>query len=507
MAADQRPPDPRRPGNERRIWLPQALAAIVLASLVLASAWLWLEPRWTDGDRTAQTPSNLPATSLAEDDDAWEQAVRTDSPEGFRAYLAGFPRGRNAEAARDQLALFDEQAWQAALTEGTSLAYEQYLQDFADGRYVVEAEARAAITRDAEAKEAAQRQAAAERDDDAFRRAQAEGTEDAFDAYLRAFPGGRNVEAVLTLKAGLARAERDRSAWQAAVARDERTAYEAYLAAFPDGLHLAEALAAVERLTLRPGKVFRDCDDCPEMIVVPPGSFDQGAGPGAPLARSNERPVRPVRLARPFAIGVREVTFDEWDRCVAAGVCRAQPVDNGWGRGRRPVIMVSWVDAQDYVSWLSSETGERYSLPSESQWEYVARAGLTGAWPGGAPERVCDVGNVAGAETGFEWRHDACADPFSLGTGETGYFSPNAMGVYDMVGNVAEWTQDCMNLSYLDAPTDGSSWERGLCSSRVTRGGSWFSGSVELRLSARFPLRSGESNDFTGLRVVREVRE
>jgi formylglycine-generating enzyme required for sulfatase activity len=206
-------------------------------------------------------------------------------------------------------------------------------------------------------------------------------------------------------------------------------------------------------------------------------------------------------------MSVYEVTFDEWDACVAERACRAQPVDNGWGRGRRPVFLVRWVDGVDYVEWLSGKTGQIYELPSESEWEYVARAGEDSAWTGGAPERVCDHGNVAGAETSFEWRHAECADPFSVGTAEVGYFAPNKLGVYDLVGNVAEWTRDCMNLSYLDAPTDGSAWERGLCSSRITRGGSWFSGSVEIRLPARFALRTGESNDFTGLRVVRVVRE
>jgi formylglycine-generating enzyme required for sulfatase activity len=171
------------------------------------------------------------------------------------------------------------------------------------------------------------------------------------------------------------------------------------------------------------------------------------------------------------------------------------------------VFLVRWVDAMEYVEWLSGKTGEIYELPTESQWEYAARAGEDSAWAGGAPGRVCDQANVAGTETSFEWRHDACGDPFSIGTAEVGYFAPNDLGVYDLVGNVAEWTRDCMNLSYLDAPTDGSAWERGLCSSRVTRGGSWFSGSAEIRLPARFALRTGESNDFTGLRVVRVVRE
>ncbi|MEM1412579.1 MAG: SUMF1/EgtB/PvdO family nonheme iron enzyme, partial [Pseudomonadota bacterium] len=408
---------------------------------------------------------------------------------------------------REQVARFDEEAWASAQAEGSLAAFERYLEEFPDGRYVIEADALASVQRTAEAA-AAEAQAEADRiDGEAFTRALAAGTTAALDDYLTAFPGGRHVEEALQAKAAIENAALDDAAWAAAQASDERSAYEAYVSAFPRGRHLAEALAAVERLTLRPGKVFRDCEGCPEMVVIPAGSFEQGATDTTPLARSNERPARTVRIARPFAMGVHEVTFAEWDRCTADGACRRQPIDNGWGRGQRPVIMVSWADAQDFLGWLSERAGMVYDLPSESEWEYVARAGDSGTWVGGAPERVCDHGNVAGAETGFEWRHGACSDPFSLGTAEVGYFTSNAMGVHDMVGNVAEWTRDCMNLSYLDAPADGSAWQRGLCSSRVTRGGSWFSGSVEIRFPARFALRNGESNDFTGLRVVRAVDE
>jgi len=506
VSIDRRPAKARRPAAEERVLLPPVLAAVAILALLATAAWVFLGGDAPGPGAREVAPSSLPDTSLAEDDDSWEQALRTDTAAGYRAYLEAFPGGRHAAAAREQLALFDRQRWNAVRDSENLADLEAYLEAFPDGRFVVEARARADVLREAEARDQARREAARRQDDAAFQEALGAGTVAALEDYLARFPGGANVAEALERRAALEKDARDQAGWNAARARDDKAAYEAYLQAFPDGLHLAEALAAVERLTLRPGKVFRDCPDCPEMVVVPPGSFRQGAAADAPLARSSEGPPRSVRIARPFAIGTREVSFREWDRCVAGGGCRPQPVDNGWGREDRPVMMVSWVDARAYVTWLSERTGEVYDLPSESQWEYVARAGETGVWAGGSAARVCDVANVAGAETGFEWRLDACADPFSVGTAPTGYFPANTLGVHDMTGNVAEWTRDCWNLSYLDAPSDGSAWERGLCSSRVTRGGSWFSGAAEVRLPARFPLRSGESNDFTGFRVVREVR-
>jgi formylglycine-generating enzyme required for sulfatase activity len=168
--------------------------------------------------------------------------------------------------------------------------------------------------------------------------------------------------------------------------------------------------------------------------------------------------------------------------------------------------MVSWEDAQQYVAWLSQASGQTYRLPSESEWEYAARAGETEAWPGG-PSGVCTFGNISGTETTFDWLHAECGDGFELGTAPAGSFRANAFGLHDVIGNVAEWTADCWNLSYLDAPVNGSAWARGICSSHPTRGGSWVTGSREARLSARFNLRAGDRNDFTGFRVVREVRE
>ena len=284
-----------------------------------------------------------------------------------------------------------------------------------------------------------------------------------------------------------------------------RESFQAYIDAFPRGTHVTGALEMIDGLTFRPGKHFRDCSACPEMTVVPGGAFWQGSDEGASLATNMEQPRRTVNISGMLAVGTFEVTMDEWDACLQAGVCKYTPTDNGWGRGNRPVIMVSWNDARQYVQWLNQETGKEYRLPSESEWEYFARAGTDGDWLGGDAALLCEYGNVAGTETGFRWQHESCADSQNLGTLPVGSMKANAFGLYDVIGNVAEWTVDCMNLSYIDAPTDGSAWGRGICSSHMTRGGSWVTGSKEVRLPARFSLKSGDRNDFTGFRVVRSV--
>ena len=243
------------------------------------------------------------------------------------------------------------------------------------------------------------------------------------------------------------------------------------------------------------------------MIVLPAGEFRQGSDREDPSAMSNEQPARTVNIGQPFAIGIHEVTFAQWDACVSAGGCRQSPTDNGWGRENRPVIMVSWDDAQEYVTWLSEVTRQSYRLPSESEWEYAARARAEGPWLGGRPSGLCRFANIAGAETTFRWRLDDCDDGQELGTWPVGSGDRNAFGLHDVIGNVAEWTADCMNISYVDAPVDGSAWNRGICSSHMTRGGSWVTGAREARLSARFHLDSGDRNDFTGFRVVRNVEE
>lgn len=252
-----------------------------------------------------------------------------------------------------------------------------------------------------------------------------------------------------------------------------------------------QALPAQAQSAARePGEVFRDCADCGEMVVVPPGDFDMGS-PVKPA----EQPVRHVVIPKSFAIGRREVTFAEWDRCVAAGACKISPPDQGWGRGDRPVIGVSWDDATDFTKWLSKQTGQPYRLPSEAEWEYAARGGATSAFWWGR-----DAG------TGHAQCED-CGGKDGAQTAPVGSFRPNAFGLYDTAGNAAEWVQDCWNPSYRGAPRDGSAWLSGDCSLRVLRGGSFASKAAAIRSASRFRYDEDVRYYANGFRVARDLKE
>ena len=251
---------------------------------------------------------------------------------------------------------------------------------------------------------------------------------------------------------------------------------------------------------LRPaGTTFRDCAQCPELVVVPAGSFLMGSPTQEVDRDDDEAPVHRVMIAEPLAVGRFEVTFAEWDACHQAGKCNHDPDDQGWGRGDRPVVDVSWEDAQEYVEWLSETTGHQYQLPSESAWEYVARAGTsTRYWWGD------DVGDNR-ANCG------GCGSPVdNQRTAPVGSFLPNAFGLYDVHGNVWERTQDCWNESYEGAPVDGSAWRSGNCEANVLRGGGWNIDARYLRTANRgwqapphSRLFSGEAS--VGFRVVRTL--
>ena len=212
------------------------------------------------------------------------------------------------------------------------------------------------------------------------------------------------------------------------------------------------------------GKTFRDCDQCPEMVVIREGSFIMGSPTNEKGSVSFERPQHAVQLARRFAVGKFEVTFQEWDACVAAKGCSHKPKDYGWGRGRgmQPVVDVGWKDASEFVGWLSRRTGEIYRLPSEAEWEYAARAGTTTRYPWGN-EPGTNRANFNGS--GSRWS--------DLQTAPVGSFDANDFGLHDMNGNVWEWTEDCWNDSFEGAPGDGTAWKSGNCDRRVVRGGAW----------------------------------
>jgi formylglycine-generating enzyme required for sulfatase activity len=236
------------------------------------------------------------------------------------------------------------------------------------------------------------------------------------------------------------------------------------------------------------GESFRDCPDCPEMVRMPAGSFRMGSPENKGF--HDERPEHTVHVPA-FSIGKYAVTFEEWDACVSAGGCTKQPGDEGWGRGRRPVINVSWDDAQQYVRWLSAKTGHKYRLPSEAEWEYAARARTTTAY-------------YWGNEFGIS--HANCPDCGVSGTWQTvpvGGYDPNPWKLYDMLGNVWQWTQDCWHDSYHGAPKDGSGWANGVdCSRHVVRGGGW--ATDDLRTAQRAP-NLVDADRETGFRLARDA--
>ena len=246
---------------------------------------------------------------------------------------------------------------------------------------------------------------------------------------------------------------------------------------------------------------FRDCPTCPEMVPVPADSFMMGSPSGEKDRRDDEGPRRHVRIAKPFAVGKYEVTFDEWDACVAAGDCGGhRPGDESWGRGRRPVINVSWDDAKAYVKWLSRKTGKRYRLLSEAEWEYAARAGTKTPFHFGRA--------ISTSQANYHGNHaygGGAKGVYRKKTVAVGSFPANQFGLHDVHGNIREWVEDCGNKNYHGAPSDGSAWTDGSCARRVVRGGSWFDAPWDLRSAARFWIRTGYRSYQYGFRVARTL--
>ncbi len=492
-------------------------AISLLALAIVGGGAIWLASKVVIADdvptiKRAEKPvkKDTPQAPKSEDDLAWVKALEIDTVEGYRAYIADFPNGRHVEDAQRLINEFDEEAWKLADERDTLQGYEDYLESWPDGLHATEARERIAKIK---AEEEARRKNAAEaaRQEAAAWKAAAEtNTIPSYEGYLTKYPAGKNASEAQTridrLRAEEARqqaAAADEAAWQAAAATDTADAYQQYLTSFPQGAHVPEAIAKLEELRPGPGKTFKDCAACPTMVSLPAGTAELGAPQSDGKAKPNEKPARPVTFSNLFAIGVTEVTFDQYGACVSAGGCKSLPNDNGWGQGSRPVINVSWSDAVAYAQWLSNTTGKNYGLPSGAQWEYAARGGKTDALIGGSPKALCAFANGASQESGLPWANNDCTDLSADRTLPAGSLSKNSFGVADMIGNVSEWVLDCNTLNLKDAPVDGSSDARGSCSQRIVRGGSWFSGPDDLRYSVRAVQRRGDTNDFTGFRVVR----
>jgi formylglycine-generating enzyme required for sulfatase activity len=244
------------------------------------------------------------------------------------------------------------------------------------------------------------------------------------------------------------------------------------------------------------GQVFRDCNECPEMVVIPAGSFQMGSPFSEKYRTDDEGPQHGVTISKPFALARFEVTFEEYDVFArdSKKIKVKTPMVEGYGR--HPASNVSWADAVAYTNWLSERTGKHYRLPSEAEWEYAARAGTSSAYWWGN-----DIGknraNCVGCDSQWEKKQ----------TAPVGSFPANAFGLYEVHGNVQEWMQDCPHDSYVGAPSNGEAWVvDGECDSHKLRGGSWINRPPTLRASSRQSYQASFHNVDVGLRVAQDLQ-
>ena len=266
-------------------------------------------------------------------------------------------------------------------------------------------------------------------------------------------------------------------------------------------------LSAAEERVLKPKDSFKECAQCPEMVVVPAGSFTMGSPDSEEERIEEEGPQHRVTFGKAFGVGKFAVTFEEWNACVADGGCNGYtPSDEGWGRGRRPVINVSWDDANAYAEWLSRKTGKTYRLLSEAEREYVTRA---------APPPESRQNTPFWWGTSISTQQANYNGNYTHGTGAKGVsrrqtvlvdsFQPNPWGLYQVHGNVWEWTEDCWHDNYSGAPSDGSAWTSGGCSDRVLRGGAWYFYPWLLRAAFRLWNSTDSRDNVVGFRVGRTL--
>jgi formylglycine-generating enzyme required for sulfatase activity len=276
------------------------------------------------------------------------------------------------------------------------------------------------------------------------------------------------------------------------------------------------------------GEVFRDCPTCPLMKALPPGQFAQGAAAGQADASPLELPQHRVNIAYPLGMGVYEITVGEFKEFADATQHKSAGCQmyNGTWHGSselnwnnagytqtatHPVACVSWRDAREFAAWLSKKTGQQYRLPTDSEWEYAARAGSVAPRPWKEHiDSACTSANVADQSAAQQypgWKVHPCSDGYVY-TAPVGSFQPNAFGLYDMLGNVFEWVLDCWHPDYKGAPADGSAWrDNGDCSQRGMRGGSWFTAPSLVSASARNRFDETYRSNSVGFRLVREIPE
>lgn len=484
-----------------------------------------------------QSPSAGPPTLI--DDGLWDAIQDNDNPKVFEEYLRQYPGSRHREQAAGRLAGLrkagrpaatgnpgptagaaaasdpETAMWKVVFESDSSGGYEAFLKHYPQGKYATVAARRLKAAREND------RWKAESGEEGAWQTAESTRTADGYRAYLESHPQGRHAalarQQEARLRAGASEAEESRL-WLAAD-KGGISQLDDYLRSFPDGRHAAAAHARRDQLRkveadMSSGRIVKDCPGCPDMVVLPAGSFQMG--------ESNEKPTRIVSIARPFAMAKTEVTQAQWRAVMGTEPGKRSPC------GDCPIDGISWNDAQLYVEKLGRMTGKLYRLPSEAEWEYACRAGGRHEYCGGN-----DAGQLA-------W-HGAI-----IGSGNSegmihpvGQKQANAFGLHDMSGNVAEWVEDCYHARLKDGPIDGSAWTiaespgarpgnadsgakgkgkgsgaktRGQevsarpaaeeCSERVLRGGSWLSWPQYIRAAHRVAVSPGSRSSSYGIRPV-----
>jgi len=292
----------------------------------------------------------------------------------------------------------------------------------------------------------------------------------------------------------------------------------------PPPVPVPSSPAPVTAVVMQPGTTLRDCPTCPVLTALPAGRFEQGSAP-TENGSAFEKPLHWVMIANPIALSTNAVTVDQFREFIAATGRDMQGCDtydgewrhraeNNWENpgfvqtGSHPVTCTSWNDAKAYVAWLSAKTGQRYRLPSASEWEYAARAGGAAAQPWGAEgSDACANANVADQSAAHRfpgWAVFACNDGF-VQTSPVGSFKANSFGLNDMLGNVFQWTEDCWNADYKGAPIDGAARMSGDCAERELRGGSWFSTPSFVRANYRNHFGVDYRTSSVGIRLARDM--
>ena len=459
-----------------------------------------LRDHYLSGTSGVVTPPALTALRLQQELAFWQSIADSENPADFEAYLEQYADGQFAPLAENRLtALQDARFWAAVAESDNPADFAAYLEQHAGGRYAPLARQRFAVLSAPPASEIAP---------------PAPVPIEPAPPAIAAAPV--SVEPDPAIAAAPVSVEPDPPAIETA---PESIDPDPPLVAGPASIEADPVL-------MEPGATFRDCVDCPEMAVLASGTFRMGSTEG----QVDEQPVREVQV-RMFALGRHEVTREEFGAFVAAtgyagDGCnvidddasldwddRASWQNPGFPQeDRHPVVCVGWEGAEAYVRWLSVETGGRYRLPSEAEWEYGARAGTATRryWDSQADSTQCDHANGSDRALMQRWGRWPlpvvnCVDSAPY-TSEAGSYKPNAFGLHDMLGNVWEWTADCLHESYSGALGDGAAWTRGGdCERRLLRGGSWETALRGLRAANRY-WHDNRASNATGFRVARELR-